>query len=425
MLQRFLDDPLMWSGLRVGLLGVLGLIVANGALLTTRHGVATLGRWFGGIRAARWAKEDRQRDRFRSDVYQAVQLAKGAREFFGAAEPRALVGYQAAGISLEGDRFVAGSPTSPSQWKPGDVLRCRRNSKGATVACGNVDRIIQPGDLVRIAAGPVPVGKIHFAIEGGEAGRIEDFDWIVTLIELLIVVTIIGILMAFILRADRWAGSSARPSKKATRRPDRQARGRHDRPGRRAGEPAPRADRGPLRAGADLQQQFATTVTHPFPTRPRPAAQRAQVIAQYDMLRAELPDVFVVQAAPSGERPGRLPAELRRRRPGATPGQHRLPPAPGGQHPLPGGAAARSTYNFASYLGSRPQQANEIGITPQNTGVQPTRVRHAQIPVRGRPPADRHLRGVLRRRRRIYKQLGYGPQGTTAPTTTATASSTT
>jgi hypothetical protein len=184
MLQRFLDDPLMWSGLRVGLLGVLGLVVTNLGIFTTGRATKLLGRWFQGSRSARWAKEDRASTRLWSDLDRVVRLAGDVREFFGAGEATptrygstfVLSTAGDSGTRIDGNRFASVLP--PSQWRAGDVLRCRRNSNGVVVVRGDMNRRIESGDLVRIAGGQASVGQKHFAIEGGNAGVLEDFEWV-------------------------------------------------------------------------------------------------------------------------------------------------------------------------------------------------------------------------------------------------------
>lgn len=142
-------------------------------------------------------------------------------------------------------------------------------------------------------------------------------------------------------------------------------------------------------------QGFIVNPTHPYPTLRVPAAQRAQVLAQIDMLRAELPDVFVVQAPGTGGGQGVYPLNFGAVAFGSsgTSADYLLPLGANGQY----AAAALSTN--PAVIG----QNTEIGINAQNAVPTSMGGRLAPTGIYGASFAA--AAG-------IYKQLGYGPQGT-------------
>ena len=109
-----------------------------------------------------------------------------------------------------------------------------------------------------------------------------------TLIELLVVMAIIGILLALILTAAM--DGVRRAEERGHAGADHQARRRHDRPARRA---ARHPGRSPTRVSPTTWPRIYTGSATVF--RASANNMRAQVIAQFDQLKAELPDVFVLQ----------------------------------------------------------------------------------------------------------------------------------
>jgi len=229
----------------------------------------------------------------------------------------------------------------------------------------------------------------------------------------MIVVTIIGILVAFILRASM--GGIRQAEQKATiSLIAKLEAGMTDRVDALASQhPEPTAAHYVLAQTYNSMFSMGPPINHPWPNPSRPAAQRAQVIAQYDMLRAELPDAFLIQRAAGGSGDGVYPLNFGGASHGDS-GDWRDYLLPLGSHipQLP----LNSAYNYATYLLNQPIQANEIGITPQNTGmmIDPTNpARNTLVPIPSGGVRPTGIYGAsFAAAAAIYRQLGYGPAGT-------------